>query len=79
MADEIRTEKLLPVLVGYNYEHVMGRAEIVQTPDSVVITITSKGADARELGDFVASSEIVALSFVGIPIRQHDAHHKENM
>lgn len=76
------TEKLLPVLIGFDYEHVMANAVIEQTaavisptthqvlePDKVVITITAQGANARELGDFVAANEIVALSFGGVPVR----------
>jgi hypothetical protein len=79
---EKTTEKMLPVLVGYNYEHVMGKATIVQTPEvrspttrqvlepaRVTITIVSEGANAQELGDFVAANEVVALSFGGVPVR----------
>ena len=81
-ASEKTTEKMLPVLVGYKYEHVMGKATIVQTaevrspttrqilePAKVTITIVSEGPEAQELGDFVAANEIVALSFGGVPVR----------
>jgi hypothetical protein len=71
MPDEIRTEKPLPVLIGEDYKHVMGHAVIVQTPDSVVITIEATGKSGRALGDYVAASEIVALSFSGVPVRHH--------
>lgn len=68
------TIKPLPVLIGDNYEHVMGKAYIEQTPNSVVITIQVYGNDARTLGDFVAAEEVVALSFSGVPVVPH---HKE--
>jgi hypothetical protein len=76
---------MMPVLIGEDYRHVMARATIEQTAaeygqdDSgnrilkkdaeVVITIVSKGGHAQELGDFVAATEIVALSFSGVPVR----------
>lgn len=70
MSEQILTEKDLPVLIGHNYEHVMGKAVIAQTPDTVTITIVASGERARILGDFVAANEIVALSFGGVPVRQ---------
>lgn len=77
MADEIVTEKPLPVVIGYDYEHVMAHAVITQTPDSVTITIKAEGPRGRVLGDFVAANEIVALSFAGVPITPRRAHPKE--
>lgn len=79
MVESKITEKLLPVLVGYNYEHVMGKAVIEQKPKhtddagvvvpaEVIITITSRGEHAQILGDFVAANEVVALSFGGVPV-----------
>ncbi len=78
--DKIVTEKLLPVLIGHDYQHVMAKAVIEQTargtapdgsyiPPKVEITIVAEGDHAQEIGDFVAANEIVALSFVGVPVR----------
>lgn len=80
--DKIVTEKMLPVLIGNDYQHVMGQATIEQVaaivspttrqilePAKVTITIISEGPAAQELGDFVAAHEIVALSFGGVPVR----------
>ncbi len=74
--DRIVTEKPIPVLIGFDYQHVMGRAVIVQTPTSVTITIEGTGEDGRILGEFVSANEIVALSFGGVPVRPHN---KEKM
>lgn len=81
-ADRKTTNKMLPVLIGNNYQHVMAKAEIEQIaavvspttkqvlePARVVITIVSEGGHAQQLGDFVAANEIVALSFGGVPVR----------
>lgn len=81
-ADQIVTEKMLPVLIGQRYEHVMAKAKVEQTaavvspttrqvlePAKVVITIVVEGSHAQEIGDFVAADEIVALSFAGVPVR----------
>jgi hypothetical protein len=78
--DKIVTEKMLPVLIGNDYQHVMGQGTIEQIaaskdaagrdiPARVTITIISEGPAAQELGDFVAAHEIVALSFGGVPVR----------
>ena len=85
------TEKPIPVLIGSDYEHVMGKATIVQTsakrtrddrgvivvlePEKVLITIEGSGDMARWLGDFVAANEVVALSFAGVPVQPRP--HKE--
>lgn len=76
------TEKMLPVLIGGNYEHVMAKGRIEQIaavvspttrkvlePAKVIITIVSEGDHAQQLGDFVAAQEVVALSFEGVPVR----------
>lgn len=67
--NEIVTEKPMPILLGTNYEHIMGRTKIVQTPESTTITIVVEGKHSRLVGDFVGAGEIVALSFAGVPIR----------
>lgn len=76
------TEKLIPVLIGNDYEHVMAKATIEQTaakhspttnqvlePAKVTITIIAEGPSAQELGDFVAAGDVVALSFGFVPVR----------
>jgi hypothetical protein len=84
-SDKRMTEKMLPVLLGENYKHVMARASIEQKAAQygrddqgnrvllqeaeVLITISAKGGHAQELGDFVAATEVVALSFSGVPVR----------
>ena len=82
------TKKPVPVLIGPNYKHVMGKATIEQTaavvsptthqvlePAKVIITIVAEGKHAQELGDFVAAEAVVALSFEGVPVEGH--HRKE--
>lgn len=69
MPSHIITEKPMPILIGENYEHIMGLTKIVQTPESTTITIVIEGKNARLVGDFVAAGEIVALSFAGVPVR----------
>lgn len=82
MSEHRTTEKMLPVLIGGDYEHVMARAVIDQTaavrsettrqilePAKVTITITAEGGHAQILGDYVAATEIVALSFEGVPVQ----------
>lgn len=81
-ASEKVTDKLIPVLIGNDYEHVMAKATIEQKaavrspttnqilePAKVVITIVSEGPSAQELGDFVATGDVVALSFGFVPVR----------
>ena len=76
------THKDLPVLTGFNYEHVMAKATITQyaevkspttnqvlEPARLEITITASGGSAIQLGEFVSANEIVALSFGGVPVR----------
>lgn len=63
------TEKMIPVFIGINRQHVMAKAAIEQKapfagqPAQVVITIVAEGGHAQMLGDFVAMDEIVGLSF----------------
>lgn len=88
--DRKLTEKMLPVFVGYDQEHILGRATIdhqsltrsptgkIVEPESVTITITATGREARLLAEFVASPEPVALSFAGIPVEPRKQIKKEN-
>ncbi len=84
MPDQIITDKMLPVLLGHDYQHIMAKARVVQTaaeyryddgkpyiskPAKVEITIVCEDGHAQMLGDYVAAQEIVALSFSGVPIQ----------
>lgn len=66
MAEYMRTQ--IPVLIGHNYEHVMCQAVINVEGDSVTVTMAAKGTEARELLALMTESEIMALSFVAIPV-----------
>lgn len=88
--DKIVTEKMIPVLLGGDQQHVMAGATIEQTaavigiddnhrkhtikPAKVVITIISEGEHAQQFGDFIAANEIVALSFGAIPATPERPH-----
>lgn len=69
--DARRTTKMMPVLIGKDFEHVMGRVTILQEPRNVTITVEVKGKDSRRLADFVAADEVIGLSFQGLPVRHH--------
>jgi hypothetical protein len=77
------TQKMIPVFVGHDHQHVMAKATIEQTaevwtlddhnrrvlakPAQVVITVIAEGGHAQQLGDFVAVDEIIGLSFDAVP------------
>jgi hypothetical protein len=77
------TEKMIPVFIGINRQHVMAKASIEQTaevtgkddsgktvvvtPARVAITIVAEGGHAQMFGDFVAMDEIIGLSFDAVP------------
>lgn len=76
------TEKPIPVLIGHDYKHVMGKAVIEETPEvrsestnqvvspaEVVITIKASGNNAKVLGEFLTVPEVVALSFTGVAVQ----------
>lgn len=60
--------KQIPVLIGHDYEHVMCKAVINVEGDSVTVTMAAKGTEARELLALMTENEIMALSFVAIPV-----------
>lgn len=62
------THVQIPVLIGHNYEHVMCKAVINVEGDTVTVTMAAKGSDGRELLEVMNQSEIMALSFVAIPV-----------
>ena len=64
-------DMMLPVFVGFNQEHVMGRARIDVDGNRVTISIESKGRDGLTLAEFLTGGEPVALSFGAIPIQPH--------
>lgn len=61
----------IPVLVGDNYEHIMARADVdVDTENTeVTITIKKKGRESLALAEILTTGEIVALSFVAVPVK----------
>lgn len=69
----------IPVLVGHNYEHVMCRAVIEEEGDTVTVTMTAKGRDAVELQSILTSGELMALSFVAVPVLPRNTDSKENI
>lgn len=65
-----RTERVLPVVIGHNYEHVMGRAQIFRKPNGeVMIQIDAKGTEGQILGEFLEQAEPIAVSFAAIPVQ----------
>lgn len=72
------TKRLLPVLIGENYEHVMAQASVSQDrPGKVTITIEATGKDGDILADFLTAAEPIALSFAGIPVQPRKKNTKE--
>lgn len=71
MAEAKRTTLQVPVLLGQNYEHVMARADIVEEGDEMTITIKAKGREFVNMQNVVAQIDILAVSFVGIPVKPH--------
>lgn len=71
------THSLIPVLTGWDYRHVMGKAVIVEEDDEVTITIKAGGRNAMDLVAMLQSGEPQAISFVSVPVRPHIT--KENI
>ena len=71
MAEETRhTERIIPVVIGNDYAHVMAKAVVVRTPTSVTIEITSlPGHDSQRLAEFLEQAEPIAVSFTAVPVR----------
>lgn len=61
--DSHPTIRNLPVLIGYDQQNVMAKAEILQKPDSVLIEITAVGERGKLLAEFLQQIEPIALSF----------------
>jgi hypothetical protein len=61
----------IPVLMGDNYEHIMCHAAVHEEGDTVTITMSAKGSEGRDLSALLTTEtgELVALSFVAIPVR----------
>lgn len=69
--NEIRIERHIPVLYGYDHQTLLGRASIVRTPavksrddrgvlvelepEKLVITIESTGESAQNLGNWITT------------------------
>lgn len=71
MADRDRvTKRTIPVIVGENIHHVMGRAEIVRKPGGEVsIEIVANGERGKILAGFLEQAEPIAVSFIAIPVQ----------
>jgi len=71
MADRDRvTKRTIPVIIGQNVHHVMGRAEIVRKPDGTVsIEIVADGERGKILAGYLEQAEPIAVSFVAIPVQ----------
>lgn len=61
----------LPVLLGFDQEHVMAKAYIEADGDNVDIRIKSSGPAGLALTEFLMGGSPVALSFVAIPVKPH--------
>jgi hypothetical protein len=63
----------IPILIGEDYRHLMGTAEILEEVENsrakVVLSVTASGApeDARDLVALFTTGEL-ALQFVAIPV-----------
>lgn len=72
------SRRLIPIIVGMNYEHVIGDADILVEGDEITITMKTKGNGAKDLGAFLASIEPFAVSFVAVPRQPHKTNSKES-
>ena len=59
----------IPVLIGYDYKHVMARAEIFRSSDKVLIQIISEDGNGKTLAGLLEQDEPVALIFGAVPVR----------
>lgn len=73
----------IPILIGDNYRHVMGKATVEELEHSglviVTLEITTGGQNARDLVALMTSGEPQALQFVAIPVRPGTTKSKENL
>lgn len=72
------TKRQIPVMLGEDYQHVMGEAIIMEQNDVVTVTITAKGTNARDLIAVLSAMEPMGLSFIAIPVTPHQPRIKEN-
>lgn len=70
MSDVIHLDKVLPVLIGENYEHVFGEMSVKRTPGQISVTVKfeGEGTVADRLAEFLMAEEVTALSFVSVPV-----------
>lgn len=61
----------MPVIIGHNQEHIMGRAEVFRHPDRVVIYIVAEGSKSQDLAELLEQPELIALNFAAIPPAQN--------
>lgn len=69
----------IPVLTGFDYEHVMCKADIVEDDNTVTITMVAKDSEARDLLALMTGGGLMALSFVAIPVTPRSTKSKENI
>ncbi len=72
------TERLLPVLIGDDYEHLMTRCTVDEEPGKTTVTIVAEGEASKYLADFLTAAEPIALSFAGIPVQPRKNQSKEH-
>lgn len=71
------TSKMMPILIGKDFEHIMGQVKIDEEPRSVTITIEVKGRNARHVAAFVAANEPIGVAFEALPVQPRPTPHKE--
>jgi len=72
MANElVHTSRSLPVVVGYDYQRVVAKADIFRSPEKVLIQIASENKDGQALAELLEQDTPIALSiiFVATPVR----------
>lgn len=62
------TERTIPVLTGFDYEHIMGKATISVEDDVVDIHIRAFGHEGLHLDALLTSNAPIAVSFVAVPV-----------
>lgn len=79
MSEHMRNmSRLMPVMIGFNQEHVLARADIYRTPDKVLIQVTAAGEDGQLLAEFLEQTEPIGLSFGPIPVQNISKKREKN-
>lgn len=78
------THVQIPILIGPEYRHLMGTAEILEIEEKgqakVTISVTADGSptDAKDLVALMTAGDF-ALQFVAIPVTPRSTKLKENI